>query len=167
MHWAEYWYNTTYHSSIGITPFQAVYGRLPPPLICYGDMETPNSTLDQQLKERDIALGALKEHLWVAQEKMKKFVDMRRRDVEFEIDDMIFLKIRSYRQTSLRKKRREKLSPKYFGPLKIIKRIGKVAYKLELPATASVHPIFHVSQLKKALGDQTKVNLLLMRIMNG
>ncbi|KAA0059567.1 Ty3/gypsy retrotransposon protein [Cucumis melo var. makuwa] len=39
-HWAEYWYNTTYHSSIGITPFQAVYGGLPPPLVYYGDMET-------------------------------------------------------------------------------------------------------------------------------
>ncbi|KAA0037056.1 transposon Tf2-1 polyprotein isoform X1 [Cucumis melo var. makuwa] len=57
IHWAEYWYNTTYHSSIGIIPFQAVYGRLPPPLVYYGDMETPNSTLDQQLKDRDIALG--------------------------------------------------------------------------------------------------------------
>ena len=66
LHWAEYWYNTTYHGSIGINPFQAVYGRLPPPLIQYGDMETPNSTLDQQLRDRDIILGALKEHLRVA-----------------------------------------------------------------------------------------------------
>ncbi|KAA0039716.1 ty3-gypsy retrotransposon protein [Cucumis melo var. makuwa] len=66
LHWAEYWYNTTYHGSIGISPFQAVYGRLPPPLIQYGDMETPNSTLDQQLRDRDIILRALKEHLRVA-----------------------------------------------------------------------------------------------------
>ncbi|KAL4028780.1 hypothetical protein IC575_011991 [Cucumis melo] len=66
IHWTKYWYNTTYHSSIEITPFQAVYGCLPPPLVYYGDMETPNSTLDQQLKDRDIALGALKEHLKLA-----------------------------------------------------------------------------------------------------
>ncbi|KAA0051187.1 peroxidase 64 [Cucumis melo var. makuwa] len=46
LHWAEYWYNTTYNSSIGITPFQAIYGRLPPPLLYYGDVATPNSTLD-------------------------------------------------------------------------------------------------------------------------
>lgn len=38
---------TTYQSSIGINPFQVVYGRLPPPLICYGDVETPDSTVDQ------------------------------------------------------------------------------------------------------------------------
>ena len=40
-----------------MTPFQAVYGRTPPALIYYGDRETPNSMLDEQLKERDVALG--------------------------------------------------------------------------------------------------------------
>ena len=60
--WVEYWYNTTYQRSLGITPFQAVYGRLSPPLIFYGERDTTNSTLDEQLKERDVVLGALREH---------------------------------------------------------------------------------------------------------
>ena len=64
--WAKYWYNTTYQRALGITPFQVVYGRQPPPLIYYGDRETLHSTMDEQLKERDVTLGALKEYLHVA-----------------------------------------------------------------------------------------------------
>ena len=87
--WAEYWYNTTFQRSIGITPFQAVYGRVPPPLLYYGDRDTSNSTLDEQLKERDVALGALKEHLQVAQDKMKKYADVKRRDVQHQVGDLV------------------------------------------------------------------------------
>ncbi|KAA0037567.1 Ty3/gypsy retrotransposon protein [Cucumis melo var. makuwa] len=94
-------------------------------------METPNSTLDQQLKERDVVLGVLKEHLKLAQERMKKQADMKRREVEFHEGYFVFLKIRPYRQVTLRKKRNEKLSPN----------------------TTAVHPVFHVSQLKKAVGN--------------
>ncbi|TYK19390.1 Transposon Ty3-I Gag-Pol polyprotein [Cucumis melo var. makuwa] len=101
--------------ALGVSPFQAVYGRTPPPLVFYGDLGTPNSTLDDQLKQRDIALGALKEHLRVAQEKMKTYVDLKRRHVEFEE--------------------------------------GTLAYKLELPPSATIHPVFHISQLKRAFGD--------------
>ena len=57
---------------------------------------------------------------------------------------------------SLKKKRNEKLSTKFFGPCKIIERIGPVAYKLELPNTAAIHPVFHVSQLKKMLGEHNE-----------
>ena len=50
--WAEYWYNTTFQRALGLTPFQDVYGRKPPSLLYYGDGETANSTLDEQLRER-------------------------------------------------------------------------------------------------------------------
>lgn len=64
-----------------MTLIQVVYGRSLPPLIYYRNRETPNSTFDEELKERDVMLGALKEHLIVAQEKMKKCADLKRSHV--------------------------------------------------------------------------------------
>ncbi|KAA0053430.1 Retrotransposable element Tf2 [Cucumis melo var. makuwa] len=88
---------------------------------------------------------------------MKLYADRKRRHAEFQIDELVLLKIRPYRQTTLRSKRNEKLSSRYFGPYKILERIGEVAYRLELPADAVIHPVFHVSQLRKFVSNQTNV----------
>ena len=140
-----------------MTPFQVVYERLPLPLIHYGDMGTLISTLNQQLKDEYIALGALKEHLRIAQEKMKTEADLKRREVEFQVGQMVFLKLKPYRQNSLRKNHNEKLPPKYFGPYKVLEKIGFIAYKLDLPSMVVIHLVFHVSQLKKVVGDHMQV----------
>lgn len=62
-------------------------------------------------------------------------------------------KLRPYRQQSLSQKALYKLGSRFYGPYKILKRIGEVAYKLELPAEAQIHPVIHVSQLKRKLGN--------------
>lgn len=102
--------------------------------------------------ERDGILHQLKENLERAQMRMKMYADRHQRHEEFNSEEWVYLKIRPYRQHSLGRRSFAKLSPKYFGPYQIIKKIRNVAYKLKLPETASIHLVFHVSQLKRAQG---------------
>lgn len=65
----------------------------------------------------------------------------------------MFLKIRPYRQRSLARRVNEKLSARFYGPFEVAERVVEVAYRLHLPPEARIHPTFHVSQLKKAVGE--------------
>ncbi|XP_031249690.1 leucine-rich repeat receptor-like serine/threonine-protein kinase At1g17230 [Pistacia vera] len=103
-------------------------------------MATRNSILDE-----------LKHNLSVAQGQMKETVDLRRQDINFQPGDHVYLKLQPYRFKSLAKKLNEKLSPWFYGPFPILEKIRQVAYRLELPSTAKIHPIFHISQLKRSL----------------
>lgn len=75
----------------------------------------------------------LKDSLKVAQDRMKRYADLRRTDRQFEIGDWVYLKLQPYKQITARNYPTHKLSPKFFGPNKIIEKIGSVAYRLQLP----------------------------------
>jgi hypothetical protein len=66
---------------------------------------------------------------------------------------LVFLRLQPYRQSSLKKNGVEKLKPRFYGPYRIMRRVGEVAYKLELPEGSKIHNMFHVSCLKKAMGQ--------------
>ena len=57
-------------------------------------------------------------------------------------------------------KKDNKLSPKYYGTYKVLQNIGTMAYKFELPASSQMHPVFHVSRLKKVMGGNIPVQTI-------
>ncbi|KAG6647689.1 hypothetical protein CIPAW_07G096100 [Carya illinoinensis] len=84
---------------------------------------------------------------------MKKHYDQGRRVENFEVGDCVYLKLQPYGQATLKRKLNLKLSKRYYGPFKVLEKLGEVAYRLELSPTSKLHPVFHVTVLKKRVGD--------------
>ena len=96
----------------------------------------------------------LRDKMRQAQDRQKNYADRRRKDLEFQVGDLVYLKMITFKGLVWISRRR-KLDPRYLGPFKVIERVGMVAYKLDLPAKMDAfHNVFHVSQLRKCLTDQ-------------
>lgn len=93
--WAEFCYNTSYHSSLKTTPFQVVYGRSPPPLLQYGHdtAAATTSTVDTMMKDRDIFLHDVRDRLLQAQQYAKKHYDANHRPLDFVVGDWVWLRV--------------------------------------------------------------------------
>ena len=88
---------------------------------------------------------------------MKTQADKHRSERVFEVGDSVFLKLQPYLQTSVAPRANHKLAFKFYGPFEVVERVGEVAYRLALPVTSRVHPVFHVSLLRKVLGQAHEV----------
>jgi hypothetical protein len=110
--------------------------------------------LDSDLTTRDEILTSLRKKLEKAQEAMKKYADNKCIAHPFGEGDWVLVKLRPYRQTSIAGHRLQKLSKRFFGPFRIKKQIGEVAFELDLPPTNRIHPVFHASKLKPYHGSE-------------
>jgi hypothetical protein len=89
-----------------------------------------------------------------ARDRKKSYVDHKRRHVEFQVADHVYLKVKA-QKISLKLRNCAKLTPRFCEPFEILARIGPVAYQLALPANLRIHNVFHVSLLKKYIHDHT------------
>jgi hypothetical protein len=157
--WAEFSYNNSYQESLKMAPFEALYGR---------QCRTPVNWIkpgEKAVFDLDIVVEAkatvhrIQENLKVAKLRQESYANKRRRPLQFEAGDHVYLKVSPMKGVK-RFGVTGKLSPYYIGPFPILEKCGNVSYKLELPPLlAGVHDIFHVSQLKKCLKSPVDIVL--------
>lgn len=127
---AEFCYNTSHHSSINMSPFKALYGRDVTSIHDYIPGSTTTGSIENSLLEHQRIMSSLKHSIEVSKQKMVMQANKKRLDKHFSIGDFVYLRLHKYRQTSVRNRTNQKFSRLFYGPYKVIERIGEVAYKL-------------------------------------
>nr|GFA31218.1 putative reverse transcriptase domain, ribonuclease H-like domain, aspartic peptidase domain protein [Tanacetum cinerariifolium] len=154
---AEFSYNNGYHASIKAAPYEALYGRKCRSPVCWAEVGESQLTGPELIQEMTEKIVLIKQRMQAAQDRRKNYADRKRKPMEFKIRDKVMLKVSPWKGV-VRFGKRGKLNPRYVGPFKVLAKVGKVAYKLELPQELSrVHHTFHVSNLKKCYSNEPLV----------
>ena len=153
----EFAYNNSYQASIQMAPYEALYGRPCRSPLCWTEVGESCITGPDLIRDTSEKVSLIRQRLLMAQSRQKSYADVRRRPLEFEVGDHVFLKEMPKRRV-VRFGKRGKLSPRFIGPFEILERVGTVAYRLALPPSMlGVHEVFHVSMLQKYTPDPTHV----------
>ena len=153
----EFAYNKSYHSSVGMTPFEALYGRKCRIPICWEEIGVRSFYGPSIISETSEKVKLIHDRLKVSRSRQKSYADLRRRDLQFQKGDSVFLKVSPVSGT-MRFGHKGKLERRYIGPFEISHRVGEVAYRLKLPGQLSrIHNAFHVSMLRKYIFSPSHV----------
>ncbi|XP_074304823.1 uncharacterized protein LOC141639644 [Silene latifolia] len=153
----EFSYNNSYHASIGMAPFEALYGRKCRSPVCWDDRADAVVLGPEMIQEMVEQVRVILQKMRAAQDRQKSYADLKRSDISFEAGEKVLLKVSPMRGV-MRFGKRGKLSQKFIGPYEILDRVGEVAYRLALPPSlAKVHNVFHVSQLRRYVSDPSHI----------
>ncbi|GJX72200.1 putative reverse transcriptase domain-containing protein [Tanacetum coccineum] len=147
-------YNNSYHASIKVAPFEALYGRKCRLPVCWTEVGEAQLLGPELIQETTDKIVQIKQKMQAARDRQKSYADLKRKPMEFQVRDKVKLKVSPWKGV-VHFGKRGKFNPRYVGPFKVIEKVGEVAYKLELPEELSrVHNTFHVSNLKKCYADE-------------
>nr|GEU49948.1 putative reverse transcriptase domain, ribonuclease H-like domain, aspartic peptidase domain protein [Tanacetum cinerariifolium] len=153
----EFSYNNSYHASIKAAPFEALYGRKYRSPVCWVEVRDVQLTGPEIIHETTKKIVQIQQRLQAIRDRQRNYANVRRKPLEFQVGDRVMLKV-SPRKGVIRFRKQGKLNPWYIGPFKILKRVGPVAYKLELPGELrNVYNTFHVSNLKRCLSNESLI----------
>ena len=125
-------YNNSFQSSIGMMPYEALYGRKCRTPLCWTELSEKKIIGPDLIQENEEKMKMIRERLKVVTDRQKSYADMRRKDIRYEIDEKVFLKVSTWKKVmSLGEK--GKLSPRFIGSYEVIEKVGPVAYRLALP----------------------------------
>ena len=153
----EFTYNNSFHASIGMAPFEALYGRRCKTPLSWHESGERIVLGPEVVRETTEKVQLIRDKMKAAQSRQKSYYDKRRKDLEFQAGDHVFLRVSPMTGVG-RALKSKKLNSKFIGPYQISERVGNVAYRVALPPNLSnLHDVFHVSQLRKYIPDPSHV----------
>ncbi|KAK5795377.1 hypothetical protein PVK06_036639 [Gossypium arboreum] len=154
---AEFAYNNSYQASIQMAPYEALYGRRCRTPTCWTELGERQVLGSELVVDTESKVKLIRDRLKEASDRQKSYADLKRKEIEFAVGDMFFLKVSPWKKI-LRFGKKGKLSPRFIGPYRVLKRVGPVAYQLEFPPELDrIHDVFHVSMLKQYRSDPSHV----------
>ena len=155
----EFAYNNSFQSSIGMGPYEALYGRKCRTPICWTGLNEHKVISPNIVKETEEKVRVIQQRLKAARDRQKSYADLKRKDIEYKVGDKVFLKVSPWRKI-LWFGKKGKLSPRFIEPYEILERIRPVT-RLDLPSElAKLHNMFHFSMLRRYRYDKSHILLV-------
>ncbi|KAA3483797.1 Transposon Ty3-I Gag-Pol polyprotein [Gossypium australe] len=150
-------FTSYFRSSIQMAPYEALYSCKCCTHLCWTELGERWIMGLELVSETKDKVRTIQDRLKAASDRQNSYSDLRRRDIEFSLGDQVFLKVSPLKKV-LRFGHKGKLSPRFIGPYRIRKRVGSVAYQLELPPKLDhIHDMFHVFMLRQYRSDPSHI----------